>query len=105
MGLPHGEWQARRYANHFLYWLLTLGCKRQLNQMREVFMTMVFTATSAFSRKTFLNFAVAALLGASAVAAASRATAQAAAPGKYGVVDMQSVILTVEEGKTARANL
>lgn len=41
-----------------------------------------------------------------ALAAAAATSGRAlAADGKYGVVDMQQVILSVEEGKTARAQL
>lgn len=46
-----------------------------------------------------------ALALASAAPAALGQTAPAGAPGKFGVVDMQQVILTVEEGKQARAAL
>jgi outer membrane protein len=50
----------------------------------------------------FLKFSVGAAFVIAGLVAKSDAHASS---GKYGVVDMQQVILTVEEGKTARAQL
>lgn len=56
---------------------------------------------SGLSLVTLLMFST---LGSAALSASGQASAQAAAP-RFGVVDMQSIILTVEDGKAARAAL
>lgn len=56
----------------------------------------------AMSLTRFLKFSAGAAIVIAGLVAKSDAYASS---GKYGVVDMQQVILTVEEGKTARAQL
>src|SRR5690348_13642502 len=96
MGLSNGGRQTRRYADHLLYWLLTTDRAGGLGKREREFIMTILRQTS--------SLAVAALVSAVSLAGVARAADQAAS-GRYGVVDMQSVILTVEEGKTARATL